>query len=159
MYNVKQEVMNTTFYSLSCVRLVFASDANPLSTRRKNSRNAQRYFNIVLFLKVCSYTHNLRPSINHSLSGSEKAANLFQLFERPNVWWSGSFSGWNWGGFTQYQFFVRFCTFFLLHQKSMFNFRPHFYMSNVHICTNQAVTFWTAIFSLKGYSSCILLLF
>ena len=54
----------------------------------KNSRNAQRHFNIVLFLKVCSYTHNLRPSINHSLSGSEKAADLFQLFERPNVWWS-----------------------------------------------------------------------
>ena len=78
--------MNMNFYSLSYVRLVFASDADLLSTRQKNSRNAQRHFNIVLFLKVCSYTHNLRPSINHLLSGSEKAANLFQLFERPNVW-------------------------------------------------------------------------
>ena len=32
--------MNTNFYSLSGVRLVFASDADPLSTRRKNSRCA-----------------------------------------------------------------------------------------------------------------------
>ena len=47
--------------------LGFFSEAHPLSTGRKISRGAQRFPNIALFLKVCSYAHNLMHSIDRAL--------------------------------------------------------------------------------------------
>ena len=59
--------MNTNFDSLRSARSVFVSKAHPLSTPRKISRNAQRHLNIVIFVKACSYAHNLRLSIDRAL--------------------------------------------------------------------------------------------
>ena len=59
--------MNTKFDSLRYARSVFVSNAHPLSTRRKISRNAQCHLNIGIFVKACSYAHNLRPSIDRAL--------------------------------------------------------------------------------------------
>ena len=62
-----RKVMNTNFYSLPRVCLVFVSEALLLSTRRKISIDAQCHPNIVLFLTVYSYAHNFTPSIDRAL--------------------------------------------------------------------------------------------
>ena len=62
-----RKVMNTNFYSLRRVCLVFVSETLLLSTRRKINIDAQCHPNIVLFLTVYSYAHNFTPSIDRAL--------------------------------------------------------------------------------------------
>ena len=68
-FNVERQAgsYEYNFYSLWFVRFRLFSEAHPLSTRQKISRSAQRFPNIALFLKVCSYAHNLMHSIDRAL--------------------------------------------------------------------------------------------